>query len=83
MDAECRRCGLEEETPDHIVFRCKNIRRVNDERGRRAWAREEGMKWDSWGALASKKWVRMEESRCVDDEGRPILWSRSLPSDLN
>ena len=31
------------------------------------------MKWDSWDALASNKWVRMEESGRVDDEGRPIL----------
>ena len=33
---------------------------------------------DSWDALASKKWVRMEESGRVDDEGRPILegWKR-------
>ena len=34
-DAECPRCGEEEETPEHIVFRCGNIRRVKDERGRR------------------------------------------------
>ena len=31
------------------------------------------MRWDSWDALASKNWVRMEESGRVDDEGRPIL----------
>ena len=31
------------------------------------------MRWDSWDALASKKWVRMEDSGRVDDEGRPIL----------
>ena len=41
--------------------RCGNIRRVKDGRGRREWARKEGMRWDSWDALASKKWVRMEE----------------------
>ena len=40
------------------------VRRVKDERGRREWARD---------VLASKKWVRMEDSGCVDDEGRPIL----------
>ena len=34
---------------------------------------EKGMRWDSWEALASNKWVRMEESGRVDDEGRPIL----------
>ena len=50
----------EEETPEHIVFRCGDIR-VKYERGRREWARENGMRWDSWDALASKKWVRMEE----------------------
>ena len=31
------------------------------------------MRWDSWDALASRKWVRMEDSGRVDDEGRPIL----------
>ena len=30
------------------------------------------MRWDSWDALAPKKWVRMEDSGRVDDEGRPI-----------
>ena len=69
----CPKCGEEEQTPDHIVFRCGKVRRVRDERGRREWARENGMRWDSWDALASKKWVRMEESGRVDDEGRPIL----------
>ena len=61
--------------PDHIVFRCRKVRRVKniEGRGRRAWAREAGMRWDSWDALASKKWVRMEDSGRVDDEGRPIL----------
>ena len=32
-----------------------------------------GIRDDSWDALASEKWVRMEESGRVDDEGRPIL----------
>ena len=41
--------------------------------GRREWARKEGMRWDSWDALASKKWVRMEESGRVDDEDRLIV----------
>ena len=27
--------GEEEETPEHIVFRCGNIRREKDEKGRR------------------------------------------------
>ena len=31
------------------------------------------MRWDSWDALASKKWVRMEDSGRVDNEGRPVL----------
>ena len=31
------------------------------------------MRWDSWVALASKKWVRMEESGRVEDDGRPML----------
>ena len=64
-NAGCPRCGEEEETPEHIVFWCGNIRRVKDEKGRREWARKEGMRWDSWDALA------MEESGRVDDEGSP------------
>ena len=65
----------EEETQDHIVFRCKKVRRMKDERGRgrREWARENEMSWDSWDALASWKWVRMEDSGRIDDEGRPVL----------
>ena len=31
------------------------------------------MRSHSWDALLSKKWVRMEESGRVDDEGRPML----------
>ena len=72
-DAECPKCGEQEETPDHIVFRCRKVRRVKDQKDRREWAAEAGMRWDSWSALESKKWVRMEESGRVDDEGRPIL----------
>ena len=34
-DARCPRCGLDEETSDHIVFQCTEIRRVKDEKGRR------------------------------------------------
>ena len=30
-DAVCPRFGEEEETPDHIVFRCRKVRRVRDE----------------------------------------------------
>ena len=69
-DAVCSRCGEEEETPDHILFRCRKVRRVKDERGRREWARGNGMKWD---ALASRKWARMEDSGRIDDEGRPVV----------
>ena len=52
------------------MFRCGKVRRVRDERrrGRREWASENGIRWDSWDALASKKWLRMEESGRVDDE---------------
>ena len=71
-EAECPRCGGEDQTPDHIVFWYRKVRRVRDKRGRREWAKEAGMRWDSWNALASKKWVRMEESGRVNDEGRPI-----------
>ena len=49
------------------------VRTVKDKRGKRDWTRENGMRWDSWDALASKKWVRIEDSDRVDDEGRPIL----------
>ena len=55
------------------MSRCRKVRRVKDERGRRDWARDNRMRWDSWDALASKKWARMEDSGRVDDEGRPIL----------
>ena len=50
------RCGEEEETPDHIVFRCRKIKRMKyaKGRGRREWVRENGMKWDSWDELASR-----------------------------
>ena len=44
------------------MFRCRKTRRVKDERGRREWAWENEMRWDSWDALASGKWVRMEDS---------------------
>ena len=43
-EAGCPRCGEGEEMPEHIVFRCGNIRRVKDEKGRREWARKEGMR---------------------------------------
>ena len=65
----CPKCGEEAQTPDYMVFRSvpvRKVRRVRDDRGRREWARENGMSWDSWDALASKKWVRMEESGRVD-----------------
>ena len=61
-DAACPGCGEGVGASDHIVFLCKNIRRVKDERGRREWAREEGIRWDSWDASGSRKWVRMEDS---------------------
>ena len=57
--AEYPKCGEEEQTPDHIVFRCGKVRRVKDKKGRREWTRENGMRWDSWDVLASKEWVRM------------------------
>ena len=33
--AECPKCGVAEQTPDNIEFRCGMVRRVRDERGRR------------------------------------------------
>ena len=59
-EAECPRCGEEEETPDHIMLRCRRVRRVEDKRGGE-WVRENGLRWDSWDALTSRKWVRMED----------------------
>ena len=86
--AECPKCGEEEQTPGHIVFRCGKVRRVRGERRRgREWASENRMRWDSWDALASKKWVRVGDSGHVDDEGRKsgsdggVLRGRP-PSDL-
>ena len=32
-----------------------------------------GERGDGWAALASKKWVRMEDSGQVDGDGKPIL----------
>ena len=43
-EAEYPQCGEEEQTPDHIVFRCRKVRRVRDEKGRREWAEEAGMR---------------------------------------
>ena len=63
------RRGEEEDTPDNIVFRCRKIKRVKDQKGRREWVRERELRWDSWDALAEKKWVRMEDTGLVDDEG--------------
>ena len=49
VDTTCPRCGEEEDTPDHIVFRCSKIERVKDKkgRGRREWVREVGVRWGS------------------------------------
>ena len=70
-DAECPKCREEDEPPDHIVFRGRKIKMVKDVEGRdrRKWVTEEGMRWDSWGALASKKWVRTENTGRADEEG--------------
>ena len=45
-DAVCSRCGEEAETPDHIVLRCRKIKRMKDSegKGRREWVRENRMK---------------------------------------
>ena len=34
-NAVCPRCGEEEDTPDYIVFRCKDIKGIKDVKGRR------------------------------------------------
>ena len=58
----CPRCKEEDEIPDHILFRCQTIKRVKyvEGRGRRQSAAEDEMRWDSWDALALKKWARRE-----------------------
>ena len=40
-DDLCPKCGEEEQTPDHVVWK---VRRVKDERGRREWASENRMR---------------------------------------
>ena len=55
------------------MFPCRKIRRVKDKKGRREWAREVGVRWESWDVLASKKWMRLEDTGRVDDEGRAAL----------
>ena len=56
------------------IHRCMKIDRIKDAegRGRREWVRENEMQWDCWDALASKKWVRMESTGRVNDEGRAV-----------
>ena len=46
---------------------------------------ELGMRWDSWEALASKKWVRMEDTGRVDEESGPDGggFRECPPSDLD
>ena len=41
--------------------------------GKEGMGKEERDEVDSWDTLESKKWVRMEDSGHVDNEGRPIL----------
>ena len=77
-DDTCPRCGEEEDTPDHIVFRCSTIKRVKDQRE----DGESGLRWDSWDALAEKKWVRMEDTSHVDVEGRAVLKKVDLMEEL-
>ena len=48
-EAECPRCGEAGETPDHIVIRCREIRKLNDERGRREWMEENYLRWGRGG----------------------------------
>ena len=60
-DATCPRCKDGEETPDHIVFWCRKVKRLEDKNGRREWVRENGLRWDGWDALASKLWLRRED----------------------
>ena len=50
------------------------IKMLKDIRNRREWVRESDLRWDSWEDLALKRWVRMEDTGCVDDEGRSKGW---------
>ena len=52
---------------------CVPLWKYQEGEGQKGVDKKGRMRWDSWDALASKKWVRMEESGRVDDEGRPIL----------
>ena len=40
--------------------------------------RENGLRWDGWDALASKLWLRREDTGRVDDEGRSVFESVDL-----
>ena len=40
------------------------------------------MKWESWDALASRKWVRREDTGCVYDEGRALFERVDLMEDF-
>ena len=62
----CPKFGEEGQTPDHMVFRFRKVRRVRNKRGRREWASENGMRWDRWEG-------ENEESGRVDDGSSPIL----------
>ena len=48
---------------------------MKDERGRKDRARENGMRWDSWDALASKKWVIVRKVSVVGSGGAHVLRS--------
>ena len=69
-EARRPRCGEEEETPEHVVFWYMGIKRVKEIRKRREWF---SLRWDRWEALASKRWVRMEDTGRVDDEGKVVF----------
>ena len=49
------------------------IKRLKHIRNRREWARESDLRWGRWEALASKRWVRMEDTGQVDDEGKAVF----------
>ena len=70
-------------TGSHFVL-VHEIKRIKDTegRGRREWVRENGLRWESWDAVASKNWVGMENTGRVADEGKAVFERVGLMEEL-
>ena len=57
---------------------------MKDEMRRREWARENEMSWVGWDALASRKWLRMENTGRVVHEGKAVFerWRSSSETSI-